>query len=241
MQCGYTVDEIYLLFKKYSKQFKYIDFKNIIKIIYGLLIKRKLIINGLNSGEVLEKIINEAGKNKNIENINQIKLPLLITTVNLNTGELYFISSQEKRKTFSDKIKYINNFNIGKAVRASCSYPLVFSPLRDNGVELIDGGLRENIPWKGLKELGADKVISVIFSKEINENCCNNIVDVVNRSMDIMCHELSNYELEGAEYLIRIKTKKIGLLDMTKIDELYELGYKIAKEKLKNNVLKNTY
>ena len=79
------------------------------------------------------------------------------------------------------------------------------------------------------------KNIYKIFDEEVIT------VDVVNRSMDIMCHELSNYELEGAEYLIRIKTKKIGLLDMTKIDELYELGYKIAKEKLKNNVLKNTY
>ena len=54
--------------------------------------------------------------------------------------------------------------------------------------------------------------------------------------MDILCHELSNYELEGADYLLKIKTKDISLLDMEKIDELYELGYKIAKNNI-NKIL----
>ena len=34
-------------------------------------------------------------------------------------------------------------------------------------------------------------------------------------------------------YLIKIKTKKIGLLDMDKIDELYKLGYNEAKKQIK--------
>ena len=42
---------------------------------------------------------------------------------------------------FSDKIKFINNIPIGKAVRASCSYPVVFSPAEYEDMELIDGGI----------------------------------------------------------------------------------------------------
>ena len=99
--------------------------------------------------------------------------------------------------------------------------------------ELIDGGIRENIPWKGLKEIGANKVISVIFDKELDSNCCKNILDVVGNSLDILTHELLNYEIEGADYLLKIKTKDISLLDMGKIDELFEIGYKITKEKIK--------
>ena len=41
------------------------------------------------------------------------------------------------------------------------------------------------------------------------------------------------HELEGADLVLRIQTKKIGLLDSTKLDELYELGYNLAKEKIK--------
>lgn len=41
--CGYQADEIYKLFKKYCKEIKYVDYKNIIKAIWGLLIKKKLL------------------------------------------------------------------------------------------------------------------------------------------------------------------------------------------------------
>ena len=231
MQCGYNYEEIYYLFKKYSKKIKYIDGKNIIKLIYGILIKRRIIINGLNSGEIIEKIVEEAARNKNIKKIEDIKMPLLIPSVDVHNGKIYCFCSRNNRRSFSDEIVYKNNINIGKAVRASCSYPLVFSPCKYNNTELIDGGIRENVLWKGLKEIGADKVISVIFEKEIAGKCCKNVIEVVSNSMDILCHELSNYELEGADYLLKIKTQDISLLDMEKIDEL---GYKIAK----NNISK---
>ena len=160
-------------------------------------------------------------------------MPLLIPSVDVHNGKIYCFCSMNNRRSFSDEIVYKNNINIGKAVRASCSYPLVFSPCKYNNTELIDGGIRENVPWKGLKEIGADKVISVIFEKEIAGKCCKNVIDVVNNSFEILCHELSNYELEGLEYLIKIKTKNISLLDMSETEYLYNLGYKIGKKEIK--------
>ena len=177
---------------------------------------------------------------KNIKKINDIKMPLLIPSVDIHSGKIYFFNSLNNIRYFSNEIIYNQNINIGKAVRASCSYPLIFSPCMFNNTELIDGGIRENVPWRGLKELGADRVVSVVFDKENDGKCCKNIIDVVSGSFDILCHELSNYELNGADFLLKIKTKNISLLDMNKIDELYELGYKITKNnlfKLKKEIL----
>ena len=230
---GFNYKEILQLFKKYSKKIKYIEGKNIIKLIYGILFKRKIIIDGLNSGNVIEKIINKEAKKINIKKINDIKMPLLIPSVDIHNGEIYCFCSKDTRIEFSDNIIFDNNIEIGKAVRSSCSYPLIFSPCKYMNTELIDGGIRENIPWKGLKEIGANKVISVIFDKELDNNCCKNILDVVGNSLDILTHELLNYEIEGADYLLKIKIKDISLLDMGKIDELFEIGYKITKEKIK--------
>lgn len=233
--CGYTSKEIYELFKKYCKEIKYVDGINIIKGIWGLIIKRKIIIDGLTNGNKIKKIINMACEKKGIKNINQIKKNLIIPSVDLYDGKLYVFSSKNNRTIYSNDIQYIYDCEIGKAVQASCSYPGVFSPCEYKNTKLIDGGIRENIPWKLTKIQGAEKVISVVFEKEININRKKgkNIINIISNAIDILSYELSNYELAGADELLKIKTKNIELLDINKIDYLYELGYKVAKENIK--------
>lgn len=232
---GYNSDEIYEIFKKYINKINYFEIKNVIKLIFGILIKRKIIITGLNSGKKIEKLINKECAKKEINNINQINKNLLIPCVNLKTGDVYIFSSikNRNRKEYSDNIIYKNNINIGKAVRASCSYPGVFSPCIIEDNYMVDGGIRENVPWKELKQCGAQKVISIIFQNEIKEKNEINMFDVISGSMELLCRELSNYELNGADYLLKIKTKNIQLLDKTKLNYLYNLGYIETKGKIK--------
>ena len=232
---GYNSDEIYEIFKKYINKINYFEIKNVIKLIFGILIKRKIIITGLNSGKKIEKLINKECAKKEINNINQINKNLLIPCVNLKTGDVYIFSSikNRNRKEYSDNIIYKNNINIGKAVRASCSYPGVFSPCIIEDNYMVDGGIRENVPWKELKQCGAQKVISIIFQNEIKEKNEINMFDVISGSMELLCRELSNYELNGADYLLKIKTKNIQLLDKTKLDYLYNLGYIETKGKIR--------
>lgn len=240
---GFTVDEIYSIFKKYCKQIKYIDICNIFKLIIGIIFKQGICIKGLNSGKKIEKLMNQICKEKQIENINQIKMPLLMPSVDVKTGKIYVFTSclkkeelekKNNRGTYDDTIKYVNDIEIGKAVRASCSYPGVFGPCNYKEAELIDGGIRENVPWKLTKELGADKVASVVFEKIVEPKQCPNIIEIIVSSIEIISHELSSYELSGADYLLKIKTSNIALLDYNKIDYLYEKGYQEAKKNIEN-------
>lgn len=233
--CGFKSDEMYEIFKKYCKKIKYVDGINIIKLIIGLIFTGKIVINGLNSGKQIEKLINKVCNKKGIYNISDIKMPLVIPSVDLCTGRLISFTSCEFRNTYSDDIIFQNDVNIGTAVRASCSYPVVFSPCDYQNIKLIDGGIRENVPWKELRVLKADKVLNIIFEDDINnDNCNKNIIEVAGRSINLLCRELSNYEMDGSDYTIKIKSEKVGLLDTSRIDELYEIGYKATKKELKN-------
>lgn len=236
---GYSSDEMWKLFKKYYKKIKYVEWKQVIKMILGLIFTRRLVIDGLNSGKVIEKIINEICKKSHVKNINEIKMPLMISIVDLQKGTVYIASSQEKRKVLQDNIKYISDIPIATAVRASCSFPVVFSPCKFDGLQLIDGGTRENLPWKGLKEYGADEVYGIAFDTILEKNqCCKNMIEVAARAMELQGRELANYEKEGIDHLIIICLKKVALLDSSQIDVLYKMGYEETKKQL--NLLKKS-
>ena len=231
---GYTSDEMWNMFQRYCKKIKYAEWKQILKLILGLLLKREIIIDGLNTGKVIERIIENICKESKITNINQIKMPLLIPMVDVQKGTVYMASSLQTRGNLLDNTKIITDIPISTAVRASCSFPVVFSPCKFNEIQLVDGGIRENLPWKSLRNIGADKIYGIAFDTIHNEKqCCQNLIDVATRSMELQGRELSSYERQGIDNLILINLNKISLLDNSKINLLYEKGYKQTKKQLK--------
>ena len=226
---GYTPNEMLNLFKCHGKEISKINFLIIIKIILGLLFTGKICVDGLNNGKRLEGIIQKYASEKEITSIKDISVPLIIPAVSLEDGSIYLFSSQDKNRSYSKNVTILNNIEIGKAVQASCSYPGVFCPTDILGKKFVDGGIRENTPWKPLRDIGADKIISVVFEEEKKIKEKTNILDCVTRSISIMMHELYNYEVEGIEYLLKVKTKNISLLETQKTQELYDIGYQTAK------------
>lgn len=231
---GYTPDEIYKLFQKYGKVISRVNVKNVIKLILGLIFTGEIVIEGLNDGKKLYKIIQEQAKKKKITKIRDITMPLIIPSVNLYNGAIYLFSSINNSRRYSDEYIIENNIEIGKAVQASCSYPGIFCPANYKNKKMVDGGVRENTPWRELKNIGADRIISIVFEKQKESKKKVNMLDCIINSMEILAHELYNYEIEGIDYVLGIKTESISLLDIKKIDELYQEGYKQAKRQMKN-------
>lgn len=231
--CGYTVDEMYNIFKEYAKDIKYVDFKNGSKLIFDLIFKGRIEVTGLNSGKSLHKLVKKICSNKGIYNISQIQMPLLIPAVNIFDEKLYVFYSRDIPNVDTKDIHYINDADISKVVQSSCSYPGVFSPCEYEGELLVDGGIAENIPWRELKKVGADKVLSITFKNTKPKKCCKNLFEVIDKSFGIMCHELAKHEVNGTDYLIEIKNDNIGLLDCTKLEELYYQGYYQTKQQIK--------
>lgn len=236
--CGFTTNEMYEIFTKYAKSIRYIDFENIKSFFKNIFTGKGIRIDGLNSGTKIKKIVNEVCMQKGIRNIKQIKMPILIPAVDIYTDELCFFSNNIN-KNIKSEIRYINDIDIGTAVQASCSYPGIFSPCMFKNKLFVDGGITENLPWKETKKAGANKVLSIVFEDKEPKKCCNNIFEIINKSFLLLCKELANYEWDGTDYLLKIKTNRVGLLEKSKMHELYEEGYLQTKKMLEDKILIN--
>lgn len=224
----FTPKEIYKFFKKYAKDIKYADCSNILQLILGILTGDGITITGLSKGNSLEKNIRKECLKRNIQNIKDIEFPLYISSVNLMNGVTY-IFNNNKSKTYKN-FKMVNDIDIATAVRASCSYPGVFEPVKWNGSTFVDGGIRENTPWEVLKIEGADETISVTFKDTSKKNCDKNLISVIDCSLGYLNNELKEYEMQGNDKTIEIRTQDIGLLEYSKVDELYQIGYQTANK-----------
>jgi len=71
-------------------------------------------------------------------------------------------------------------------IRASCSYPGLFQPVRYRGQLLVDGAMSVEIPAALARQLGANRVISVYLPAPSPEVEPRNVFQVVNRCFQIL-------------------------------------------------------
>ena len=223
---GYSPYYIYVLFKKYAKEIAGINMVTFATGLNSILLNKRLKISGLNTGEAIEKIYDELAGKKGIKTIADIKMPIAIPTVDVSESKEYIFTNKIPTRSKNKKF-YIDNISIGKAVRASSSFPVVFSPCEFGKHKFLDGGTLDNVPTLQVKKLGAEKVISINFDADtIDEE--SNIMDIVMKTLDIMGSKISEECLESSDFVLTVPSDKAGLLDIEKIDKCYKLGYETA-------------
>ena len=132
---------------------------------------------------------------------------------------------------YVNQTRYITDISVGKSVRASSSFPVVFSPCEYKEHLFLDGGILNNTPVNEIKRQGADKVIAVNFdSQPVNKD--SNIVDLMMKTLDIMGDKISDENIANSDYILTIPSDGTGLLDTSKLDFCYQSGYKTAMSKM---------
>lgn len=229
---GYSPYHIYILFKKYAKEIAKMNTVPILAGIKSMLIDKKSFFTGFRSGKNIEKVYNEFAYRKKIKSISQIKMPLVIPTVDITESKEYVFTNYIPKNS-KDKKQYITDISIGKAIRASSSFPAFFSPCKLEKHAFMDGGALDNIPVNEVKKQGADKVIAVKFNADkIDEK--SNMMDIVMKTIDIMGSKISEESLQMSDYVLNVYTDKVGLLDVKKLDKCYKYGYDCVIEQIDN-------
>ncbi len=232
---GYTPEEIYSLFRKYAKDIATINTKPIIAGLQSHIFKSKKVFSSLKDGKIIENVYNKMALQKKIKNIDEIQMPLVIPSVDITESKEYVFTNKIPQNA-EDKTQYITNITVGKAVRASSSFPAVFNPCLMGKHAFMDGGALDNVPVNEVKKQGADKVIAVKFDADsVDEN--SNIMDIVMKTIDIMGSKISEESLEMSDVVLNVYTDKVGLLDIEKLESCYQYGYNCVVQNIDN--LKN--
>jgi NTE family protein len=169
--------------------------------------------NGFIKGEKLEEYINTTLKNTPIE---KLRIPFYAITTSIPGGqELVFTKG-----------------NAGTAVRASCSIPGIFRPVRIGDKMYIDGGVVSPVAVDTARKYGADIIIAVDISADRDTRQPEGTADTILQSINIMYSKLADAQLSRADVVIRPKVGHIGSADFEKRHEGVLEGEKAALEAL---------
>lgn len=169
--------------------------------------------NGFIRGEKLESFVNKAVQNVVIE---RLKIPFRAVSTNVQTGEEVVFAMG----------------NTGKAVRASCSIPGVFQPVRIGDKAYVDGGLVSPVPVDAARKAGADVVIAVDISAGVAKTHPQGILETILQSIDIMYAKIAEVQIRNADVVIRPRVSHINSSDFDRRHEAILEGEKAAAEAL---------
>ena len=222
---GYSPYYIYLLFKRYARDIINIRSKPIINGITNFIRNNKIGIAGLSDGNEFEKMYDELARKKGFRLIGDIKMPLLVSAVDIGESKEYIFTNCASRKNIKDN--YITEIGIGRAVRASSSFPAIFCPCEYKNHIFMDGGVLNNLPTEELKKVYTGKIISVNFESDPVHNDYD-IMNIIMKTLDIMGNKLSINSLKKSDFVLTVPTDGTGLIDVDKMDICYKYGYEIA-------------
>ncbi|MBM3501766.1 MAG: patatin-like phospholipase family protein, partial [Armatimonadetes bacterium] len=167
--------------------------------------------NGFVRGEKLENYVNKSVRNAAIE---QLKIPFRAVATNIQSGEEVVFGMG----------------NTGMAVRASCSIPGVFQPVRIGDTSYVDGGVVSPVPVDAARKAGADVVIAVDLSAGAARSIPQGIIETILQSVDIMYAKIAEVQVRNADVVIRPRVGHIRSSDFNRRHEAILEGEKAAAE-----------
>lgn len=213
---GYSTEKMLEIFKYFAKGIMKADAKY---LAGNLKTSKRLLGNGLFSGENIEIAINECAKEKGLKNIKDIKMPIAIPTVDIVESKKYVFTNADLQEDY-----YIKDAIIGKATRASSSYPGVFAPCIYKGHKFVDGGILDNVPADEVRKLGVDKVLTLKFATALNYDP-KNIYEIAFKSIDLLFEARSQEAIHASDLVIDFDVSEASVFDTKKIDYCYNIGY----------------
>lgn len=137
---------------------------------------------------------------------------------------------------------YGGNIPLRKVVLASCSFPGIFSPVKNEAELLLDGGVLNPLPVKPLVKQGVKKIIAVNITpskEDIKREYFSdsakakfNVLDFIFGSIEAMQQEFVGDAVSLSDVVIHPEFSGVSWTDFKNIDYFIECGEKAALKKV---------
>jgi NTE family protein len=143
------------------------------------------------------------------KNFSELRIPLVVVATELMSGKPAMFSQGP----------------LLQAIRASCAYPGMFTPVEINGVLHVDGMLSYEVPTTPLKQMGIDCVMGVhLQSAWSGAAGPRHFFDVIGQCFAIAQTRMSLNWANDADMLLKPNVGGFAFDDFARADELIAIG-----------------
>jgi NTE family protein len=162
-------------------------------------------------------LIRILAKNLRAKRFEELKIPLFVTATDLNNGRVDYFSSGE----------------LLNPVIASASIPVLFKPVVIDGKHYVDGGVLDNLPIKPIENKCRFIIGSFVNPTGYQENV-QNLINIAERTFLLsMSKEVIEKSKRFNLFIAPLELSNYKILDPEKAEELFMVGYRATKDKLK--------
>lgn len=178
--------------------------------VSGLALSRRGLLTNSEMGRMLDENLGDVS-------FEEAKIPFAAVTTDISTGEKVIIDAGD----------------VSEAVKASTCIPVLFEPIEFDGRLLVDGGLKESVPLSAVQALGAEYIIGVDLNAHRTYKRPDNILDILNNTLEIALKHLANVDPNEIDLLIQPNLAEFSRSETKDIDKMIERGYQAANIRFK--------
>ncbi|MEE0874348.1 MAG: patatin-like phospholipase family protein [Ruminococcus sp.] len=226
---GCDADDMKRVAEKYWKDLVKFRPSSIFQSIVSLKFSRKAPGDGLMDGVIVESMMRSVMDEKGISGFRDCPINLTVCTNDTKTTDEVIITAfdEELERLGNEYVQYITDVPLETAVRASMSFPGLFTTCNYGDYNFIDGGSKDNLPVKVLKDMGVGKVLALAFDvmDYTPQTGIDGLMKVIWRALDLYSINGTRKSMEMADYCVQIKNENTAIFSMENIDETIEEGY----------------
>jgi NTE family protein len=177
--------------------------------------KKFALPSGLNSGASISLLLSKATlAYSNLHDFDELPTPFRCVATDLISG----------------KAVVLQQGSLALAMRATMSIPGVFTPVKLDGMLLVDGGVVQVVPVQVARSMGAQKVIAIAFPMpDVTPDELTTIPDILRRTAEIDSAQNERSSLAAADLVIMVDLPHLTTMSYKSSAEIIEAGYKAAQ------------